>query len=135
MTTVTPAEISHARSVLGDDPSAISALQVIEECQGDLEDAFEVLMLTSGAMGETNRQSFGTSLEQLAQRCRSVVCQEEFREEIVEGVSRDLLTSLVGIVAGQLLAVNLPFVLAIPIVMYIIRLGLKRYCEPADSDL
>jgi len=133
MTIVTPAEISQVRSVLAGNSNASAALQVIEECEGNLEDAFEVLMIESGAMGEADRQGFGTSLEQLAQRCRNVICQEEFREEIVEGFSRDLLNTLVPMIAGQLLAGNLPAVLAIPIAMYVLKLGIKRYCKSSES--
>lgn len=130
MTTVTPAEISHARSILGDDPSAISALQVIEECEGILEDAFDVLIVESGAAREADRQGIGTSLEQFAQKCRNVICQEEFQEEIVDGFSRDLLNTLIPIVTAQLaLMGNLPVALAIPVVMYILKLGIKRYCK------
>lgn len=135
MTTVTPDEITEARSALASDTNALTALKVIEECEGNLEDAFEVLMVESGAEGEANRLGFGTSLKQLAQKCRNVICQEEFQEEIVDGFSRDLLNVLVPIVTAQLtLMGNLPAALAIPIVMYILKLGIKRFCKSAGSE-
>ena len=134
MTTVTPDEITEARSALTGNPNAIAALNEIEACGGNLEDAFEVLMVESGAEGEANRLGFGTSLKQLAQKCRNVICQEEFQEEIVDGFSRDLLNVLVPIVTAQLtLMGNLPAALAIPVVMYILKLGIKRFCKSAGS--
>lgn len=130
MTTVTPSEISQVRSALADNSSASAALQVIEECEGNLEDAFEVLIVESGAMREADRQGIGTSLGQFAQKCRNAICQEEFQEEIVDGFSRDLLNTLVPIVTAQLtLMGNFPAALAIPVVMYVLKLGIKRYCR------
>jgi hypothetical protein len=102
MTTVTSNEIALSRSALADYPEASDTLKIIEECGGNLEDAFEVLMVESESEGEGTRLGFGTSLEQLAQKCRDVICQEEFQEEIVDGFSRELLNGLVPIVAAQL---------------------------------
>lgn len=135
MTTVTQDEITQVRSALTDNPNAIAALNEIEACEGNLEDAFEVLMVESGAEGEANRLGFGTSLKQLAQKCRNVICQEEFQEEIVDGFSRDVLNVIVPAVAAQLtLMGNLPAVLAIPVVMYVLKRGIRRFCKSADSD-
>lgn len=135
MTTVTQDEITQVRSALTGNPNAIAALNEIEACGGNLEDAFEVLMVESGAEGEANRLGFGTSLKQLAQKCRNVICQEEFQEEIVDGFSRDVLNVIVPAVAAQLaLMGNLPAVLAIPVVMYVLKRGIRRFCKSADSD-
>ena len=135
MTIVTPNEITEARSALAGDPNVFTALKVIEECEGNLEDAFEVLMVESGTEGEGNRLGFGTSLEQLAQKCRNVICQEDFREEFVDGLSRDLLNALVPVVTAQLAMMgNLPAALAIPVVMYVLKRGIKRFCKSADSE-
>jgi hypothetical protein len=134
MTTVTSDEIALSRSALADYPQASDTFKVIEECEGNLEDAFEVLIVESESEEEGRRLDFGTSLEQLAQKCRDVICQEEFQEEIVDGFSRELLNGLVPIVAAQLtLMGNLPAALSIPIVMYVIKLGIKRFCKSSNS--
>ena len=39
MTQVTPEEVARFRTQLVDYPDAINALQVIEDCEGNLEDA------------------------------------------------------------------------------------------------
>ncbi|MDJ0902493.1 MAG: hypothetical protein QNJ55_27180 [Xenococcus sp. MO_188.B8] len=133
MTTVTSEEIAQSRSALSDYPEASYALKVIEECKGNLEDAFEVLMVESESEEEGTRLDFGTSLEKLAQKCRDVICQEEFQEEIVDGFSRELLNALVPIVTAQLtLMGNLPAALAIPVVMFVIKRKLKSFCKSYD---
>ena len=68
MIIVTSEEIAQCRSVLSDYPEASDALKVIEECEGNLEDAFEVLIIESGSQREGTRLGFETSLEQLAKK-------------------------------------------------------------------
>lgn len=45
MTQVTRAEVAKFRTQLADCPDAINALQVIEDCEGNLEDAAMVLAI------------------------------------------------------------------------------------------
>jgi hypothetical protein len=45
MTTLTPEEISFFRSALANFPEASATFQIIEECDGNLEDATEVLVI------------------------------------------------------------------------------------------
>ena len=128
MTTVTSEEIAQSRSALSDCPEASDALKVIEECEGDLEAAFKVLMIESKE--DTRKLDFKPSLVKLALKCRDVICKEDFQEEIVDGFSRELLNTLVPIVTAQLtLMGNLPAALAIPIVMFVIKRNIKTFCE------
>lgn len=134
MTTVTRDEITQFRSVLADYPGGNDTLKVIEECQGNLEDAFEVLIVESESEEEGTRLGFGTSLEKLTQKCRNVICQEEFQDEIIDEFSREFLNILVPMVAAQLtLMGNLPVALSIPIVMFVIKQGIKNFCKSSDS--
>jgi hypothetical protein len=130
MTTVTFEEIAQSRSALSDNPEASDALKVIEECKGNLEDAFEFLIIESESEEEVKGLVFSLSLEQLARKCRDVICEQEFREEILEGFSRELLNQLVPVVAGQLtLMGNFPAALSILIVMFVIKRGIKSFCK------
>ncbi|NES76673.1 MULTISPECIES: hypothetical protein [unclassified Okeania] len=129
MTTVTSEEITQSRSALSDD-QASHALKVIEECEGNLEDAFEVLMIESESEEGVKGLEFSLSLEQLALKCRDVICEQEFREEILDGFSRELLNGLVPVVSAELtLMGNLPAALAIPVVMFVIKRGIKSFCK------
>jgi hypothetical protein len=52
MTQVTPEEIALFRVQLADYPDALAALEEIEECEGDLEDAAMVLAIRVGQQPE-----------------------------------------------------------------------------------
>jgi|GEM_PF-1158431 len=133
MTNLTPQEITQVRGLLADKEYALDALQVIEECEGNLEYAFEVLMLESGNTEGT--REFGTSLQKLANNCRNVICQEEFQAEIIDGFSRDFLNAIVPIITAQLAVMgNLPAAIAIPVVMYVIKIGIRRFCTSGESQ-
>lgn len=133
MTIVTSEEIAQSRSALLDCPEANYALQIIEECNGDLEEAFEIIVIENGE--EIKGLEFKVSLKDLAHKCRSVICLEAFKEEIVDGFSRELLTGLVPAVTAQLtLMGNFPLALSIPIVMFVIKLGIKKFCECSNLE-
>jgi hypothetical protein len=51
LTQVTPREIVKFRAELIDYPSAITALDVIEECEGYLEDAVQLLLMRETGTG------------------------------------------------------------------------------------
>jgi hypothetical protein len=133
MTIVTFEEIAQFRSDLSDYPEANYALQIIEECKGDLEEAFEVIIIEDGE--EIKGLEFKVSLEKLAQKCRNVICKEEFKEEIVDGFCRELLTGLVPVVTAQLtLMGNFPVALSIPIVIFVIKIGIKNFCKSSELE-
>ena len=131
MTIVTSQEIAQFRSALSDYPEASYALQIIEECNGDLNEAFEIITIEKGE--EIKGLEFKVSLKELAQRCHDVICTEEFKEEIIDGFGCELLTGLVSAVTAQLtLMGNFPVALSIPIIMFVIKLGIKNFCESSD---
>lgn len=131
-TTVTSQEIERVRNALSDSSEALTSLQVVEECNGNLQDATEVVLVESGLETELTRAGTGLDgdfLEKLAQRCRNVICQEEFQSEIVDEYSREFLSLLFTAITAQLAALgNLPAALAIPVLMYVLKRGLKKFC-------
>ncbi|AFZ21249.1 hypothetical protein [Allocoleopsis franciscana] len=94
MTTVTPAEIEKFRSQLTEYPEAIAALDEIEMCEGDLEAAAYVLAINAG---EEVVRSDPKWLDRFAQKCRRVICQEEFKDELLPDLSRELVAALIGV--------------------------------------
>ena len=133
MTIVTSEEIAQFRSALLDTPEANEVLDIIEKCEGNLDTAVEVLSIKFGE-GVT-RSDFRDSLEELAEKCRDVICKEEFQKEVVDKFSREVLTGLVSAVSAQLtLMGNLPAALAIPIVMFVVKLKIKSFCQSSNSE-
>lgn len=121
MTIVTPEEIAQYRSALVDNPEALAALDIIENCEGNLEDAAEVIAIEAG---EDEVQS--NLLDKVIQRCRHVVCKEDLKEDVpvmVAAVTEYL-------VAGS----GLPPGLATPFVIFVTKKGLKNFCKSADSN-
>jgi len=123
MTQVTSQEIALFRSQLVDDPVAMEALDLIEDCEGDLEDAAMTLAIKAGQEPETANAEW---LDALAKRWRSVICESEFREELVNH-------SILGIMAHINTIPTFPKILATPVLIYILKEGVNNFCEPLDS--
>ncbi|NEO97329.1 MAG: hypothetical protein F6K58_01145 [Symploca sp. SIO2E9] len=124
MTIVTSQEIAQFRSELSDYPEAMQALDVIEDCEGDLEDAAMALAIRAGQQPQINNAEW---LDVLARKCRAAICQQEFREELLKG-------SYAGTVKYLATTPLLPEILATPVLMYVVRQGVNSFCEPLDSQ-
>lgn len=122
MTQVTSAEIAQFRSQLADYPDALISLDVIEDCEGDLEDAAMVLAIRVGQQPDIANSVW---LDSLAKKCRAVICQEEFRNDLVNGNFSGMM--------GHLAATKLcPALLVTPVLMYVFQQGVNKFCEPID---
>ncbi|MGK7900779.1 MAG: hypothetical protein AB4352_05080 [Hormoscilla sp.] len=120
---VTPEEINNFRSQLADYPEALAALKMIEDKKGDLERPTELIALEEGI--EKDR---GESwLEDLSKQCRNIICQDEFRDDLLTGVVTALVASLAA--SG-----NLPVALATPVAIYIVKIGVKSFCNATDDE-
>ena len=129
MTTVTFDEIAESRSALADYPEALIALDIIEECDGNLEEAASEILIEAGGEGADRGPEF---LEQLARKLRRVICQEEFQAAFVDGFSADLLGRLVPAVMAELalaMSGTWPVALAVAVVMYLLKREIKGFCE------
>ncbi len=123
MTQVTAAEIAKVRTQLVDYPDAINALQVIEDCEGNLEDAAMVLAIRAGQQPEIANSDW---LDSLAKKCRAMICKEEFRSSLI---AEDFAP-----IAGHLAATKLcPALLVTPVLMYAAQQGINSFCEPLDA--
>ncbi|HEY9794137.1 MAG TPA: hypothetical protein V6D30_00735 [Leptolyngbyaceae cyanobacterium] len=123
MTIVTSQEIAQFRSELANNPQAMKALDAIEDCEGDLEDAAIALAIRAGQQPQRDNAEW---LDALARKCRAVICQQEFREDLLNG-------SFAGIIAYLSQTPLLPGILATPVLMYVVRQGINNFCEPIDS--
>jgi hypothetical protein len=124
MTIVTAQEIAKFRSELANNPEAIRALDIIEECEGDLEDAAIALAIRAGQQPQRDNAEW---LDALARKCRSVICQKEFRQDLLNGNYAPMVRYLAE-------TPLLPPILATPVLMYVVRQGINLFCEPLDSQ-
>jgi len=114
--TVTAEEIDRFREQLKHDPEALAALDTIQECEGNLEEAARAIAI---AAGNTDVES--DLLEQLSTRCRTVICQEDMKEK---------LPVLIAAIAGFLASSSgFPSRLATPIALFAIDKGSEDFCD------
>ncbi|MBD2202350.1 hypothetical protein H6G33_12010 [Calothrix sp. FACHB-1219] len=125
MLTVTPEEISQFRSQLADIPEALEALDAIEECQGNLEAAAQLIAVET-TEAEVSLRGNSDYLEILARKLSKIICQEEF-DEMITGV----LTAAIATLAAS---GNIPVALATPVVIYVAKIGVKKFCETAKPE-
>ncbi|HLP88647.1 MAG TPA: hypothetical protein VK184_08680 [Nostocaceae cyanobacterium] len=123
MTKVTSQEIAKFRSCLADDPQAMEALDLIEDCDGDLEDAAMTLAIRVGQQPEITNSEW---LDALARKWRAVICEKGYREDLVSGSIQGMMTHLQSIP-------SFPKILAAPVLIYVLKQGVNSFCEPLDK--
>jgi hypothetical protein len=127
MITVTPEEITQFRSQLANSPEALAALDDIEECEGNLEEAAKLIAVkTTDAKFGLRAEADSNYLEKLVQKLSKIICQEEF-DELMTGV----LTAAIATLAAS---GNVPVALATPVVIYVAKIGVKQFCEAAKLE-
>ncbi|MEH2087183.1 hypothetical protein [Nostoc sp.] len=125
MITVTPEEITQFRSQLVDSPEALAALDAIEECKGNLEAAAQLIAVETTDI-EVSLRGDSNYLDNLAQKLSKIICEEEF-DELMTGV----LTAAIATLAAS---GNIPVALATPVVIYVAKIGVKKFCETAKPE-
>lgn len=113
--TVTPEKIDRLREQLKHDPEALAAIDTIQECGGNLEDAARLIAIAAGTEVDSDL------LENLSSRCRSVICHDEMKAELPVMISAiaEFLVSTSG----------LPSRLATPIALFAIEKGIEDFCD------
>jgi hypothetical protein len=121
---VTPEEIAKFRSELTGNPEAIAQLDIIERCEGNLEQAARIL----ARRAEIEDVRAGITWESALQQARQVVCDEKFKE----GLAPDLI----GGIFGALVAAGNPLLVAVatPCSAYIVKVSLTEFCKTMKSD-
>lgn len=117
-------EIEQLRVKLSAHPAAIAAIDTIDDCDGDLEDAAITLAIQVGMEPNTSDRW----LDGLAKRWRAVICQSELREQLAQEVTADAIAALAA-------KTSLPLKLATPVAIYVIKTGTTSFCEPLEEKL
>lgn len=123
MTTLTSKEIAQFRSQLADDSNAMEVLDLIEDCEGDLEDAAMTLAIKAGQEPERANSEW---LDALARKWRAVICEQEFRDDLLNGSVQAMMQHL-------LTMPTFPKILATPVLIYVLKQGVGNFCEPLDA--
>jgi len=121
---VSPKDLELFREQLSDHPSALAALDVIEDCDGDLEDAAISLAIRSGQLPEENEGW----IVGLAKRWRHILCEAQLKEGLEDGLSGELVDTIVS-------QTDLPMRLAVPVAIYVIKAGVEPFCQPMQEKI
>jgi hypothetical protein len=121
---LTPEEIAAYRVEFANSAAALQALTVIDDCEGDLEDAAIVLAIQSGQQPDTNDRW----LEGLAKRWRYVMCQQNLRPQLTAGVTGDLIAVLTE-------STEIPAKLVTTMAIYVNKIGVQPFCQPLEEKL
>jgi hypothetical protein len=123
MTTISSQAIAHYRDQLSHHAEALLALDTIEDCEGNLEDAALTLGIQVGQQPDRNDW-----LEGLAKRCRVAICEGNFPDALKEDNIEPVVSHLIERkVCHGLLA---PLVVA-----YVIEQGIDDFCAPIHFKL
>lgn len=124
MVTLTLSDIAKYRSALSSNDAALSVLEVIEDCEGDLEDAAISLALQVGQEPSAS----DNWLDGLAKRWRTTLCQPPICAAIQKkeyGIALSLLLE----------HTTLSLKLAVPVLIYVDYSDINNFCQPLREQL
>ena len=124
MVTLTLADISKYRSALSGNDDALLVLDIIEDCEGDLEDAAISLALQVGQEPSTS----DNWLDGLAKRWRTTLCQSTLCAAIER---EDYAVALSLLLEHTTLSLKL----AVPVLLYATQSGIHDFCSPLGEQL
>jgi hypothetical protein len=124
MVIITSQQIAQFRSQLAEYPEALKALDAIEDCEGNIEDAAISLAIQAGQEPNISENW----LDGLAKRCRVAICKSEVKEELTNG---ELNAAFRDLVAAKIC----PDILVASVIIYVFKTGVNDFCEPLEYKL
>jgi hypothetical protein len=118
-TQVTPEEIAQYREQFADNKEALYALDIIAATKGDLKQAANLL---APKYNVVISKKLPNILDELARKCRHTICDDLFIDELMTGLLTAAVASLTA--SGQI-----PAAMATPVVIYLAKTGVKKWCE------
>jgi hypothetical protein len=121
---ISPAELAQLRSAVSDIADAMVALDTIEDCEGDVEDAAIALAIRAGQQPtESDRW-----LEGFAKRWRFLMCRPTMRTYLMEENVAEAFNLLT-------LETDIPLALGMPLIIYVLKVGVEEFCHVLGEKL
>jgi hypothetical protein len=125
MTIITSEELSKFRTSLqeyGED--ALQALEAVEECHGNLEEAMEIVMINAGMEPVRGDDEW---LDKLVKELRHFICDPDFKDFFI--------SDAYALALGYLLAkTDHPATVLILVILYLFRKGLNYFCQSEQEQ-
>lgn len=122
MITVNSVEIIEYRAELAGNPVAIEALDMIEDCEGDVEDAAIALALHVGQ--EPDRSD--DWLDGFVKRSRHLICAADVKAQF----NSDSIVEVLRLLTE---ATTIPPLLQVPVAIYLIKTGIDVFCRSFEE--
>ena len=116
-------EISYYRDQLAECEPAMQALDMIEDAEGDLDDAATSIALTIGQ--NPDRIDW---LDGLAKRYRVEICKSQLRDDLRD----NYIESAVNYLLEKKVC---PPLLVTPVIIYVVKQGIEQFCQPLTYQL
>ncbi|NEP77362.1 MAG: hypothetical protein F6K17_41570 [Okeania sp. SIO3C4] len=125
---LTPENIAQYREQFSQNnqKDALYALEIIEAVGGDVTHAASMLAPRYGIYN-LGSKSVPNILEELANKLRNIVCDEEFIEQVMKGLLSAAVASLCA--TGQI-----PEAVAAPLVIYLAKKGIQKWCNSQSQE-
>lgn len=121
MLILTPDHIRQWHAELADYPEIQRSLQVIEDCDGDVEDAAVTLAIQAGLEPDNSDRW----LSSFAKRYRPLLCETEFRTQTESQESPMGVSAIVRHLAASS---SCPPLLILPVAVLVAEEGLAAFC-------
>ena len=123
--TVTSEELAQFRSQLVHNLDILAAYDVIDQHNGNLQTAAKILAIQTSY--DPSRKSNILDLDWLLEKSRKVICQEELRDALEAGLIHIIIEALA-------MSTAIPLGLATVVAIYVLKIGVKKFCKAPNSE-
>ncbi|MFM6757877.1 MAG: hypothetical protein ACKPKE_03895 [Microcystis panniformis] len=132
-TQLTSEQIAQYRIEFADNENVLSALDVIEEWEGDLADAAESIATRNGIEGVEDKADFRWFVIVL-NKCRDTICQPKY-ETLREKYLPVLIPPLTDVIAGCFMCPpGVAGLLSAIVTVYIQEEGMDKFCQNSTDS-
>lgn len=132
-TQLTSEQIAQYRIEFADNENVLSALDVIEEWEGDLADAAESIATRNGIEGVEDNADFRWFVI-ILNKCRDSICQPKY-ENLREKYLPVLIPPLTDIIAGCFMCPpGVAGLLSAIVTVYIQEEGMDKFCQNSTDS-
>lgn len=137
---LTATELEYYREILEDEASVQMGLDVLEECDGRINRAFDELLkdMVPPLRNQKERRNFR---QMILNQLRQEVCDDDYFPKMVQNYSKkpESASSLMGLMSYVIGSIGTEGILigpslAIIITLYILKIGLNTFCEYTESS-
>ncbi|HEY9651454.1 MAG TPA: hypothetical protein V6C95_12375, partial [Coleofasciculaceae cyanobacterium] len=137
---LTATELEYYRELLEDEESVQTGLDMLEECDGRINRAFDELLkdMIPPLKNQKERRNFR---QMILNQLRQEVCDSDYFPTTVQNYSKNpgsasllmgLMSDVIGSIGTEGILIGPS--LAIVITLYILKIGLNTFCEYTESS-